>query len=98
MDFTSNFVLTFVVINVLVNIQECFCRVITLNCDNFEENVFNDHTPWIIAMKERVSEEVLQEMNEEIKDRINIGFIDEQELKTTMKKIVSNSQFYFILM
>ena len=91
MDFKSNFVLIFVVINVLVNIQECFCRIITLNCENFEEHVFNDHTPWIIAMKERVSEEVLQEMNEEIKDRIDIGIIDEKKLETTMKKIVSNS-------
>lgn len=90
MDFINNFVLTFVVITVVVNLQECFCGVITLDGEDFEENVFSDDTPWIVTIQGRVSEEVVHDVNEEIKDRINIGIIEEKELATTLKKIVSD--------
>ena len=42
------------------------------------------------------SEDTLHDMNEEIKDRVNIGIIDEKELQATLKKIVCNPQFHFI--
>eukprot|EP00794_Sanderia_malayensis_P008113 gene8113-8982_t len=55
------------------------CEVVRLNRNNFEETVLHVNDPWIIGIRPRISEEEIDNVYEQVKDRINLGSIEEKE-------------------
>lgn len=79
------------VIVLLVLFHCCFCYKVTrLNSENFEEHVFLDNDPWIIGINRKASERVLERIYEQVKDRIRVGCIDQEDLTS-----YSNNQVRF---
>ncbi len=68
---------------------QCFGEVLRLNRNNFEENVFENDDPWIIGIRQKILEEDLENVYDDVKDRINLGSIDESELVAFLQDIVS---------
>lgn len=73
----------------LLQQPQCLSDVIRLNSNNFDEHVFQDTNPWIVGIREKISDDELEEVYNQVKDRINIGAIDEKEYVTLLRDLVS---------
>ena len=64
-------------------------KISRLYAENFEDNVFLDNDPWIIGIDNRISFDAIERIYEQVKDRIKVGVIEQQEFSSYLQEQVS---------